>query len=165
MGFEIAESSYDGYFSQEIERWACDRDSYLLSSNDRRGKTKRTEDKFAKIQPSTFTPLQASSGGNSASHGTSGGQCNEPPTAANGISLGGNNKPLPIGAVHRLTYDEMKARHNKNLCFCWNDKFTPGNRCRPPRTLMIESEMFEANGELHEDFWREPRWQGSFKWG
>ncbi|KAJ0031096.1 hypothetical protein Pint_13485 [Pistacia integerrima] len=58
-------------------------------------------------------------------------------------------KPLPTSAVKRLTFEEMRAKRDKNLCFNYDEKFTPGHRCQA-QTCLIKAEIslaLEAEGE------------------
>ncbi|XP_031254518.1 uncharacterized protein LOC116112528 [Pistacia vera] len=58
-------------------------------------------------------------------------------------------KPLPTSAVKHLTFEEMRAKREKNLCFNCDEKFTPGHRCQA-WTCLIDAEILlasEAEGE------------------
>ncbi|KAJ0016732.1 hypothetical protein Pint_12051 [Pistacia integerrima] len=58
-------------------------------------------------------------------------------------------KPLATSAVKHLTFEEMRAKHEKNLCFNCDEKFTPSHRCQA-QTCLIEAEILlasEAEGE------------------
>ncbi|KAJ0095624.1 hypothetical protein Patl1_16955 [Pistacia atlantica] len=69
------------------------------------------------------------------------------PTTSNPMPV--SVKPLPTSAVKRLTFEEMRAKCEKNLCFNYDEKFTPGHRCQA-QTCLIEVEIplaSEVEGE------------------
>ncbi|KAG6643376.1 hypothetical protein CIPAW_09G207300 [Carya illinoinensis] len=69
------------------------------------------------------------------------------PTMSNPASV--SVKPLPASAVKRLSFEEMRVKCEKNLCFDCDEKFTRGHRCQA-QTCLIKAEIpsaLEAEGE------------------
>lgn len=46
-------------------------------------------------------------------------------------------RPLLAG-VRRLSWDEMQKKHEKGLCFNYDEKFTPGHKCKVKQAYLIE---------------------------
>jgi hypothetical protein len=52
------------------------------------------------------------------------------------------------GATKKLSWEEMKQRREKGLCFGCNAKFTPSHRCQKPQAFLIEAYTAEDDDEL-----------------
>ncbi|XP_035541724.1 uncharacterized protein LOC118344712 [Juglans regia] len=59
-------------------------------------------------------------------------------------------KPLPVNAMKRLTFDEMRIRREKNLCFNCDEKFIPGHRCLA-QSCFIEADTPLVVEEIYEE--------------
>ncbi|KAJ0028629.1 hypothetical protein Pint_35012 [Pistacia integerrima] len=49
-------------------------------------------------------------------------------------------KPSPSLKTQRLSYDEMKARRDKGLCYYCDDKFGPGHKCKTRTFFFLEGQ-------------------------
>lgn len=59
-------------------------------------------------------------------------------------------RPSPPTAMKLLTYEEMRARREKNLCFNCDEKFTPGHRCKLAQAFMVVVDDDHTNEEVDE---------------
>ena len=53
----------------------------------------------------------------------------------------------PTPTVKKLTWEEMRWRREKGICFNCDELFTTGHKCRAPILLMVEANQFNNFSE------------------
>ena len=63
-----------------------------------------------------------------------------PPAQRNNFNISGNGSPFK-----HITSNEARERREKGLCYYYDERFLPGQRCQRPQLFMIEDSPIDEN--------------------